>query len=149
MLRDALAGDCCARGVSGLTHQSLEGAEARQVAYDEEYTALPQRDLFSEVLSQIHQGFLVKVFLARRMVLRSTFGLEDFDSEHHRDSRSLCGDRERRRSVSLRPSMRSWYTVQEHRSSKDGTDGTPPTHRLFTGLPQICRRRNLRHLQTC
>ncbi len=79
MLRDALAGDRCARGVSGLTHQSLEGAEVRQVAYDEVYTALPQRDLFSEVLSQKHQGFLAKVFLARRMVLRSTFGLEDFD----------------------------------------------------------------------
>ncbi len=79
MLRDALAGDRCARGVSELTHQSHEGAEARQATYDEVYTALPQRDLFSEVLSQIHQGFLVKVFLARRTVLRSTFGLEDFD----------------------------------------------------------------------
>ncbi len=71
-----------ALAVAGLTARSPEGTGERRAPYNEVYTALPQRGLPSEAMGHKHQGFFVENFLARRTVLRLTFGFEVFDHEH-------------------------------------------------------------------
>ncbi len=70
-----------APGVAGVTKRSPEGNEERRAPYTEVSTALPQRDLSSDILGRKHQDLLAKAFLLKMTVLRSVISFEDFDLE--------------------------------------------------------------------